>query len=361
MNVKTATRPENKSCAVKAVTAFAREVFEAVGMTGADASVMADCLVRAHLRGFDTHGLGCIPLYVENLMDGRVNARPDIRIEKRSPWALRVDADNGMGHVAASRAMEAVIKSVQSIGIGIASVRKTNHLGAACLYPLMAVERGFIGLAMVNSSVHVTPWGSRDKLFGTNPIAIAAPAGNYPPFVLDMATSAAARRKFRLALELDQPIPEGWAVDSEGIPTTDPATALAGAALPVGGAKGSGLGMAVEIMAGVLSGAAFAGDVLDLFSNQERHVNSGNFLMAMDVAAFMDRAEFEARMDTLIDRMKALQTAPDFDEVRFPGERGARLEAERMANGIPLPESTVRALRDVGSRLGIEFPGLEPI
>ena len=357
MSVDTAIRSTELVCTVDALKVFAREVFERAGMTGTDAGVMADCLARAHLRGFDTHGLGCIPLYVENLLDGRVNARPDIRIEQRSGWALRVDADNGMGHVAATRTMEAVIRSVRSIGIGIGSVRNTNHLGAACLYPLMAVEQGFIGLAMVNSSVHVTPWGSRDKLFGTNPIAIAAPAGKQPPFVLDMATSAAARRKFRLALELDQPIPEGWAVDANGVPTTDPATALKGAALPVGGAKGSGLGMAVEILAGVLSGAAFAGDVLDLFSNQERHVNSGNFLMAMDVSAFMDRAEFEARMDTLIERMKSLQAAPDFDEVRFPGERGARLEAERLQNGIPLPESTVRALSDVGSRLGVTFPG----
>ena len=357
MTVKTATRPAQMAYSVDALKGFARDVFALAGMTGADAGVMADCLVRAHLRGFDTHGLGCIPLYVENLMDGRVKARPDIQIEQRSPWALRVDADNGMGHVAASRTMEAVLASVRRIGIGIGSVRNSNHLGAACLYPLMAVKKGYIGLAMVNSSVHVTPWGSRDKLFGTNPIAIAAPARNHPPFVLDMATSAAARRKFRLALELGEPIPEGWAVDADGVPTTDPATALAGAALPVGGAKGSGLGMAVEIMAGVLSGAAFAGEVRDLFSNQERPVNSGNFLMALNVEAFMDRAEFEARMDTLIERMKALEAAPNFDEVRFPGERGARLEAERLANGIPLPESTVRALRDVGSRLGVDFPG----
>ncbi|MBT3359995.1 MAG: Ldh family oxidoreductase [Rhodospirillales bacterium] len=357
MSVDTATRPSERACTVDALKGFARDVFQAAGMTGADAGVMADCLVRAHLRGFDTHGLGCIPLYVDNLLDGRVNARPEIGIERRGPWAVRVDANNGMGHVAATRTMEAVLDSVRSIGIGVGSVRNSNHLGAACLYPLMAVEQGYIGMAMINSSVHVTPWGSRDKLFGTNPIAIAAPAGNRPPFVLDMATSAAARRKFRLALELGEPIPEGWAVDADGVPTIDPATALKGAALPVGGAKGSGLGMAVEIMAGVLSGAAFAGDVLDLFSNQERQVNSGNFLMAMDVSAFMDLGEFETRMDTLITRVKALQTAPDFDEVRFPGERGARLEAERLKDGIPLPESTARALREVGSRLGISFPG----
>ena len=357
MAVGTGVRPMQTKLSVGSLKDFVREVFVRAGMTETDASVMADCLVRAHLRGFDTHGVGCIPLYVDNLVDGRVNPRPDIRIERRTPWALRVDADNGMGHVVASHAMEAALEAVREMGIGIASVRNTNHLGAACLCPLMAVEQGYIGLALINSSAHVTPWGSRDKLFGTNPIAIAAPAGNNPPFVLDMATSAAARRKFRLALEMGEDIPEGWAVDTNGVPTTDPAKAIEGAAIPSGGAKGSGLSMAVEVLAGVLSGAAFAGGVLDLFSNQERHVNSGNFLMAMDVTAFMDLGEFESRMDTLIERVEALATAPDFDEVRFPGARGARLEAERMRDGIPLPDSTRRALTDVGSRLGTPFPG----
>ncbi len=341
---------------VEALDAFARQIFERVGMRGEDAAILAGHLVGAHLRGFDTHGVGCIPIYALNFEEGRVAARPEIVIERRAPWAWSVDGNNGMGHVTATRAMEAVLRSVREFGIGVASVRHSNHIGAACQYPLMAVAEGYVGIAMTNAPTHVAPWGSRQKLFGTNPVAVAVPAGDRPPFVLDMATSAAARRKFRLALELGVPIPKGWALDPEGNPTTDPAEAMAGSAVPAGGPKGSGLGMMVEVLAGVMSGANFAGDVGDLFSNQERPVDSGHFLMAFDPKVFMAAEDFAARMDELIDRLKALETAPGFNEVRCPGERAARLEVVRHRDGVPLPRTTAESLTDLGERLGIPFP-----
>lgn len=347
----------SRPIAAGALSAFIRDVCACVGMPDGDAETMASRLVGAHLRGFDTHGAGCLPNYVRNLKDDRVNVCPDIKIERRAPWAWSVDADNGFGHVAATRAMDAVIDSVRDLGIGVASVRNSNHLGAACLYPLMAVGEGYIGIAMVNCSAHVAPHGSREKLFGTNPISIAAPAGKRAPFVLDMATSAAARRKFRLALELGEPIPEGWALDEHGNPTTDPAAALEGSAVPSGGAKGSGLAMVVEVLAGVMSGAAFGGQVLDLLSNQDRSVNSGNFLMALNPAVFLSEDEFKSRMDLLIDRLTSSEPAPGFDRVRYPGERGARLEAERRRNGIPLPPTMIRDLRHLAAELGLRFPG----
>ena len=336
---------------------FAGQLFECVGMPADDADTMARCLVGAHLRGVDTHGVSCIPNYVLNLEEGRVRARPNIAIERRSPWALAVDGGNGMGHVVATRAMRAAIETCATVGIAVATVRHSTHLGAAGLYPLMAADRGYLGVAMVNASSTVAPWGSRRKLFGTNPIAVAAPAGRHPPFVLDLATSAAARRKIRLALELGQPIPDGWALDADGNPTTDPAKALAGATLPMAGAKGSGLAMLVEVLAGVLSGAGFAGGVGDLYSNHERPVDSGNFLLALDVAAFMPLAEFSARMETLIERVHSLDPAPGIEAVRVPGERAARLEAKRRRDGIPLTAATVAELRTLGDRLGVPFPG----
>lgn len=339
------------------LAAFARQVFEHVGMREADAAVLGDHLIGAHLRGFDTHGVGCIPNYAANLGEGRVTARPDIVVERRAPWAWAVDGGNGMGHVTATRAMEAVLQSVRDFGIGMASVRHTNHIGVACQYPLMAAAEGWIGIAMANVAPHVSPWGSRDRFFGTNPVAVAVPAGARPPFVLDMATSAAARRKFRLALELGVPIPKGWALDSEGNPTTDPAAAIDGSGLPLGGAKGTGLAMMVDILAGVMSGAGFGGDIADLYTNQERPANSGNFLMAFDPGVFMPRERMGERMDMLIDRLKALHPAPGFSEVRFPGERAARLEAERRRDGIPLIPSTFDALVEAGERLGVPFPG----
>ncbi len=341
---------------IEALDAFAARIFERVGMRAEEAAILAGHLVGAHLRGFDTHGVGCIPNYALNFEEGRVAARPEIVIERRAPWAWSVDGGNGIGHVTATRAMEAVLLSVREFGIGVASVRHSNHLGAACQYPLMAAAAGYVGIALANAPSHVAPWGSRRKFFGTNPIAVAVPAGERPAFVLDMATSAAARRKFRLALELGVPIPKGWALDPEGNPTTDPAEALAGSAVPAGGPKGSGLGMMVEILAGVMSGATFAGDVVDLFTNQERPVDSGHFLMAFNPAVFMPAEEFAARMDELIDRFKALETAPGFDEVRFPGERAARIETARRQGGIPLPATTAKSLVELGERLGVPFP-----
>jgi LDH2 family malate/lactate/ureidoglycolate dehydrogenase len=341
---------------VEALEDFTRRVFSVAGMPPEDAAVMADKLVGAHLRGFDTHGVNCIPNYVANLREGRVAAWPDIRLERRALWAWAVDGGNGMGHVVADRAMTAVIGSVREIGIGIASVRQSTHFGAACLYPLMAAEQGFIGMTLANMAPHVAPWGSREQLFGTNPLAIAVPAGKRPPFVLDMATSAAARRKFRMALELGEPIPEGWALDADGNPTTDPAAAMEGVALPMGGAKGSGLGMMVEILAGVLSGAHFAGEVLDMYTNYGRPADSGNFLLALDPSVFLPVDDFARRMDDLIDRLKALEAAPGFDEVRFPGERGARLAEERRRDGIPLTTATAEELRKLAGEMNLAFP-----
>lgn len=336
---------------------FVSQVFECVGMSAEDADIMARSLVGAHLRGIDTHGVGCIPNYIENIEEGRMQARPAIVIERRAPWALAVDGGNGLGHVVATRAMRAVVEVCAAVGIAAATVRHTNHLGAAGLYPLMAADRGYLGLTVANVAPTVAPWGSRRRLFGTNPIAVAVPAGRQPPFVLDLATSAAARRKIRLALELGQPIPEGWALDADGNPTVDPAKALEGVGLPMAGAKGSGLTMLVDILAGVLSGAGFGGDVGDRYSNQKRPVDSGNFMLAIDLAAFMPPAEFGARMETLIERLHRLDPAPGVDAVRFPGERAARLEAERRRDGILLTTTTILDLRALGERLGVPFPG----
>lgn len=336
---------------------FTSQIFECVGMSVDDAEVMARCLVGANLRGVDTHGVSCIPNYVLNLEEGRVRARPDIVVERRTPWAMTVDGGNGMGHVVATRAMRAVVETCAATGIAVATVRHSTHLGAAGLYPLMAADHGYLGVAMVNASATVAPWGSRRPLLGTNPIAVAAPAGRHPPFVLDLATSAGARRKIRLALELDQPIPPDWALDAEGKPTTDPAKALVGATLPMAGAKGSSLSMMVEVLAGVLSGAGFAGGVGDLYSNHERPVDSGNFLLALDVSVFMPPEEFAARMETLIARVHGLDPAPGVKAVRVPGERAARTETERRRDGVPLTAKTAAELRALGERLGVPFPG----
>ena len=332
------------------------ELFARAGMPAEDAAIEADCLIAAHFRGFDTHGVPCVPPYVECLRARRINPRPAIRIQRQSPWTIAVDGDNGMGHVVATRAMRAAIQSADEIGIGVASVRHSNHIGAACIYPIMALEADCIGLAMANASPNVVPWGSREPFLGTNPIAVAVPAGRHPPFVFDMATSVVARRKIRAAAEAGQPIPEGWAIDAEGRPATTARAAMEGAVLPFGGAKGSALAMLIDVLAGVLTGAQFAGTVLSTYTNHEREVDSGNLLIAMKVASFMPVAEFEQRMDTLIERVRALPPAEGFDEVRMAGARGAALERERRASGIPLAAGTAAEMARIGEDLGVPFP-----
>ncbi|MDP7652903.1 MAG: Ldh family oxidoreductase [Rhodospirillales bacterium] len=209
---------------------------------------------------------------------------------------------------------------------------------------------------MANAGASVAPWGSAERLLGTNPLAVAVPAGRHPPFVMDMATSTVARRKIFEAARDGRPIPGDWALDSEGRPTTDAAAARDGISLPFGGAKGSAISMLVDILGGVLSGAEFGGRVLSSMTNFERPCHSGNFHMAFKVEAFMSSDTFAQRMDTLIDKIKDLEPAEGFDEVRVAGERGARLEDEYRASGLPLNPKDVDALSKLGDELGVSFP-----
>jgi len=342
--------------AVDPLRRFVMDLFAALGLPPDDAEVQARCLLEAHFRGFDTHGVGCIPSYAECLEQGRIKAKPQIRVERRMPWVALVDGDNGMGHVVASRAMAAALEAVEEIGIGAAAVRRSNHFGAACVYPVMALDSDCIGIAMGNAAPNVAPWGARQGLLGTNPLAVAVPAGRNPPFVMDLATSTAARRKIREAMEQGRPIPEGWAMGRDGWPTTDAKAAIEGVALPFGGAKGSAISMLVDILAGVLPGAEFAGGVVSFVNAIGREAGCGAFFLAFRVEAFMALGEFKARMDTLIDRVHALEPATGFDVVRVPGERGASLAAARRQNGIPLAPGVIAKLSRLGAEHGVAFP-----
>jgi LDH2 family malate/lactate/ureidoglycolate dehydrogenase len=334
---------------VATLAAFATELYVRLGLSPDDAAIGARCLIKADLRGFSTHGLGCIPNYAVCLREGRYNPRPEILIETRLPWAVTVDGNNGVGHVTATRAMAAALEAAQAFGIGVASVRHSNHIGAACVYPLMAADEGCIGLSMANAGASVAPWGSAEKLIGTNPLAVAVPAGRRPPFVMDMATSTVARRKIFEAMRDGRPIPEGWALDAEGRPTTDAAKAREGISLPFGGAKGSAISMLIDILGGVLSGAEFGGRVLSSLTNFERNCHSGNFHMAFKVEAFMPVDAFARRMDTLIDKVKGLQPAAGFRggprrrrTGSPPGGRIPRLGPADQSQGRGSPEQAGR-------------------
>ncbi len=341
---------------VDALDTFITRIFAALHLVPDDARTVARCLVTAHLRGFDTHGVACIPGYVDCLREGRIKSRPDTRVHRTHPGACVVEGDNGMGHVSATRAMTEAVSAAAELGIGMATVRHGNHIGAACIYPLMAAAEGCIGITVANAAPTVAPWGSRQVLLGTNPIAAAVPAGDHPPLVIDMATSIAARRKMRDAAARGEPIPEGWALDSEGRPTTDPEAALVGTLLPFGGYKGSAICLLIDVLAGVYSGSAFGGDVLSFLKNHERPSDSGNFHLALRADAFMPAEAFGQRADILLDRINSLEPAADFDSVRYPGQRGAELEKERRTNGIPVNADLFQQLNKLAEDLAVPPP-----
>lgn len=339
-----------------ALRVFAAACFADAGMAENHADAVAEALVLANLRGVDTHGVTRIPAYLKRIAEGLVNVRPAIRCESPLPFSTVIDADNTMGPVAAKLAVEACAKAADTLGIGAATVRRSNHFGAASVYTVPLAKRGLIAIAMSPGARSLAPYGSAEPLFGTNPFAIAVPAGRYPVWSLDIAASVAARGHIRLAAQEGLAIPEGWALDADGAPTTDAQAALIGTMLPFAGAKGSGLAMMVDILAGVLAGSGFAGEVRDWNADFSAPANVGHFFLVMRVDAFMPLKDFETRMETAIERLKALPPAKGFAEVYYPGERSGLTEQQRRQTGVPLGGDTLRALRALAAERSIRFP-----
>ena len=335
---------------------FISAVLSKLGVAPADAALVAESMVFANLRGFDTHGLQCLAGYVDALEHGRLNAAPDVVIERRMPWAARVDAGNGLGHIAGQRAMASAIEAAENFGIGAAVVRRSNHFGAASSYSTKALGHDCIGIVTSNAAAAAAPFGALEQFLGTNPLYVAIPTLQAPPFVIDMATSEGSRKKVRQALAKGQPLPPGWALDKDGNPTVDPKAALEGVMLPFGGMKGSAITLLVDILSGVLSGSEFGGRVLSVATNQARESGNGNFMLAIKVEAFMPAAEFKARMEDEIRRLRALRPAQGVREVIYPGYREHMVQVERLARGIPLAAADLEEARAIGARHQVPFP-----
>jgi L-2-hydroxycarboxylate dehydrogenase (NAD+) len=338
------------------LTQMTASIFAHHGLPQSDAEIVAESLVASDLRGIDTHGVARIASYVERFPNRLVEPRPEIIVTSRMPWAASVDGGNGMGPVVANRAMSEAMERAETFGIGAAVARRSNHFGAAAHYALQAVARDCIGISLTPASKSLAPFGSREPLLGTNPIAVAVPAGSRDPWVMDMASSVAARGHIRLAARHGEPIPEGWALDELGRPTTDAKAALAGVMLPFAGVKGSAIAMLIDILGGVLSGSGFAGSIRDMNFDFEAPQDVGHFFLAMKVDAFMPLAEFNERIETAIARLKALKPASGFTEVLYPGEPEARRQRERMANGVPLTPEVYDSIRKVADASGIAMP-----
>lgn len=351
--------PQNKSgmvyASAVAADAFARSLLAAHGVPDGDAAIVADCLVSADLRGVDTHGLCRLPIYLDRLRKGLINAKPNLRPERVTPVAAALDGQNGFGFVVGMRAMQEAVAMACEFGIGVVSAKRSTHFGMAASYAFPAVEAGLMAMVFSNASPAMPPWGGRSMLLGTNPFCMAAPAGNNRPIILDMSPAVAARGKIRKAERRGESIPLGYALDAQGRPTTDPKAALAGGVvLPIGEHKGSGLSMFMDIFGGVISGANFGSDVGDQYKAFDRSQDVGHFFLAMRPNLFVSERDYRARMDELIARLRAVPTAEGYDEILVPGEPEDRIEAERRKTGIPYAASEVAALQDEAKRAAIQ-------
>ena len=335
-----------------AARAFAHALLAAHALPEADARRSAECLVLADLRGVQTHGLLRLPGYLDRIRKGLVDPKPVLSPARVTPVAAALDGRNGLGFVVGTRAMAEAIAMARESGIGVVAVRRSTHFGMAATYVLQALEAGMVSLVFTNASRAMPPWGGREPLLGTSPLAAGVPGGKLAPFVLDMSPSIAARGKIRIAEKRSEKIPLGWALDGEGRPTTDPTSALAGVVLPIGGPKGSGLAMMMDIFGGVLSGAAYAGDVGDQYKAFDRPQDVGHFFLAMRPDLFVPMDEVRARMDTLVARIKACPRAEGVDEILMPGEIESRLAAARAKAGIPYG-AEIDAVQAEAKRAGI--------
>jgi LDH2 family malate/lactate/ureidoglycolate dehydrogenase len=331
--------------------AFAAAVYEAMGMPADEALLAADTLVQADLWGHQSHGLMRLPWYVARLKSGVVTALASPEAVVDAGAVSVVDGHEAMGQVIAAHAATEAVKRAKAHGVGVVAVRNSNHFGTAMYFTRMAALEGCVGFLATNASPAMAPWGGREIAVGTNPWSWAAPAGSFAPLMLDIANTGVARGKIYLARQKGVPIPEGWAIDAEGAPTTDPVAALAGATLPMAGHKGYAIAVVMDMLSGVLGGGGFGSSVAGPYQ-AERRGGVGHFMLALDIQAFQPLAEFEERMERLIAELKDVALAKGAGEIVYPGEIEARNAAQGRRDGLSLPQETLAGLAALADEHG---------
>ena len=334
---------------------FAARILETVGMPVADAGIVAELMVSADLGGAEGHGVFRLPQYVRRICAGGINLHPNIRIARERNGMALIDGDNGMGHLVMRTAAQAAIAKAKGSGVAWVGVHHGNHAGPASLYARMPLAHDMIGLYLaVGNANHLPPWGGIDMLLSTNPIAVAVPALEEPPVVLDMASTVAAYGKVKTKAQRGEPLPEGWMIDRQGKPLTDSSRAEDGFLLPIGGYKGYGLALIVGLLAGTLNGAAMGKDVVDFNHDDTSATNTGQALVAIDIAAFGDLNAFKDRVDTLIDDLRGSRRMPNVDRIWLPGEQSNAKRIEYSRDGIPISAGLQQNLDRLAGELGIE-------
>ncbi|MGH2819423.1 MAG: Ldh family oxidoreductase, partial [Actinomycetota bacterium] len=306
---------------------FCEDVLEAAGLSSEHASVVGGSLVEANLRGVDSHGVMRLPIYVQRMEMGLVNVRPELRVERTADATATLDADDGPGQVATLEAMRVAVDLARRAGAGVVSIRNSTHFGAAAFFAMEACRADMIGIALTHAGADVVPYGGRLARLGTNPIGIALPTEEWPPLVLDMATSIVALGKVFVAAAEGRDIPPDWAVDEHGNPCTDPNRVRA--VRPMAGPKGSGLALVIDALCALLAGAAFGVHIRRMYEDFSEPQRISHLVLALDPARFVPVGEFKKRMVELAREVKDTPPEDGFDEVRTPGEVEARTESIR--------------------------------
>lgn len=337
---------------------FAAAIFEAVDVRPDHAAVTARRLVEADVRGRTGHGLIRIAPYVERIAAGGINLAPDVRVSHETPTSALIDGDNGLGQVVMSQAAELAIDKASASGMAWVGTVHSNHAGAAGLYPMMAARAGLISMYFAVANANgMPPWGGTERLLGTNPIAIAVPTAHGSPFLLDIATTVASHGSIKVVAQAGEQMPIGWVVGPHGEPITDPDRAHEGSLMPIGGYKGSGLNIAIGLLAGVVNGAAFASSVIDFRADLTEPTNTGQAMMVLRPDLFMPADDVLESISAHLDELRHATT--NGDTVRLPGDRATELERDNTDRGVPVASALLDTLDALARRLGVEPLGAD--
>jgi LDH2 family malate/lactate/ureidoglycolate dehydrogenase len=326
------------------LTDLSKSLLKAAGASEEEASIVSRYLVKSNLAGVDSHGISNLTSYIKGLRRGVIKAGAKLEITRETECTALVDGKWGFGQVVCTKAMNIAIEKAKKTGVGAVGIFNCNHIGRLADYTQMAIEHGMIGFVAANSDPNVAPHGGKKPILSTNPLSYGVPAGVQEPIVVDFATSAAAEGKIRAFLHRGEQLPPGWILDSEGRPSTNPADLyepplppaqikMAGTLLPAGGHKGYGLSLAVDALAGALTGTGIDGEITSGLTN-------GVFIIVLKIDEFVPLEKFKASIDRLIRAVKNSPKAPGFDEILIPGELESREENKRSKTGIPVPETT---------------------
>ncbi|KJS22647.1 MAG: hypothetical protein VR72_04695 [Clostridiaceae bacterium BRH_c20a] len=316
---------------------FGCEVLTRCGVSPENARIAADVLVEADLRGVSSHGVSRLVMYKEHFEKGLIEPHQEIKVLQETVSSAVIDGGNVLGLISAVKAMELCLQKAET-GIYCVALRNSNHTGMLAYYAMMALKKDMVGIAISTAAPNVTPYGGKKPMVGANPLAVAVPCGNEPPFIFDASTSVVARGKVILAAKRGEKIPIGWGIDKDGNPTSDPAEALAGAILPMAGAKGYGLALAIEILSKVLT-------------DSERN---GTLMLAINIDKFLSLDRFKARMDEMVQNLKNSPSLAGFERVFIPGEKSIEKVKQRKVFGIPLEDKIVEDLDSLANELKVK-------